>query len=94
MINKTSYKYQGLPQANLNYEDAIRKPATMKYLLRLRQVMRSQLNGKNKIPCWNSQVAKGGEATGIKTRRLLTIQGWFHPISNTLILYAKQKTGG
>lgn len=34
------------------------------------------------------------EATDIKTRKLLTIHGGFHPKSSTLRLYTKWKEGG
>ena len=41
-----SYKYLGIPQANGNLEEAARKSATAKYLHRVRQVLKSWLNGK------------------------------------------------
>ena len=34
------------------------------------------------------------EATDIKTRKLLTMHGGFHPKSSTLRLYTKRKEGG
>ncbi|TWW74438.1 hypothetical protein D4764_14G0004410 [Takifugu flavidus] len=40
-----SYKYLGIPQANGNHEEAARRSATAKYLQRLRQILKSQLNG-------------------------------------------------
>uniref|UniRef100_A0A096MEL3 Uncharacterized protein n=1 Tax=Poecilia formosa TaxID=48698 RepID=A0A096MEL3_POEFO len=40
-----SYKYLGIPQANGNLNEVTRKGATAKYLQRIRQVLRSQLNG-------------------------------------------------
>ncbi|XP_039892266.1 uncharacterized protein LOC120736309 [Simochromis diagramma] len=86
-----SYKYLGIPQANGNYEEAARKAATTKYLQRVRQVLKSQLNGKNKIWAINTYALpvirhlagiiswpkEEIEATDIKTRKLLTI----HPPS-------------
>ncbi|XP_055084005.1 uncharacterized protein LOC129456947 [Periophthalmus magnuspinnatus] len=62
-----SYKYLGIPQANGNLEEETRKVATAKYPRRVRQVLRSQLIGKNKtqasnqIPSRNLKVAKGGD---------------------------------
>ena len=48
-----SYKYLGIPQANGNHEEATRKSTTAKYLQRVRQVLKSQLNGKNKVRAIN-----------------------------------------
>ena len=70
--------------------------ATAKYLHRVRQVLRSQLNGQNKIQAINTYdlpiirypagiitQPKGEiEAIDVKTRRLLTMHGGFHPKSN------------
>ena len=50
-----SYKYLGIPQANGNLEEAARKSATAKYLHRVRQVLKSLLNGKNKIRAINRE---------------------------------------
>ena len=41
-----SYKYLRIPQVNGNLEEVTRKVAMVKYLQRVRQVLRSQLNGK------------------------------------------------
>lgn len=40
--------YLGIPQANVNHDEATRKSATTKYIQRLRQVLRQQ-NGLSKI---------------------------------------------
>ena len=48
-----SYKYLGIPQANGNHEEATRKSTTAKYLQRVWQVLKSQLNGKNKVQAIN-----------------------------------------
>ncbi len=103
-----SYKYLGVPQANGNHEEAARKTATAKYLQRVRQVLKSQLNGKNKIRAINTYALpvirypagiinwpkEEIEATDIKTRKLLTMHGGFHPKSSTLRLYTKRSEGG
>ena len=44
-----SYKYLGIPQADGNREETTKKSATAKYLCRVKQVRKHQLNGKNKI---------------------------------------------
>lgn len=49
-----SYKYLGIRQANSNLEEATRNTATAKYLQRVRQVLRSQLNGRNRVLAINS----------------------------------------
>ena len=103
-----SYKYLGIPQANGNLEEVTRKAATAKYLQRVRQVLRSQLNGKNKSRAINSYALPvirypAGiiswpkdeiQNTDVKTRKLLTMHGGFHPKSSTLRLYMSRKEGG
>ena len=55
-----SFKYLGIPQANSNHDDAGRKSTTTKNQQRVRQVLKSWLNRKNKvrpsthIPCQSS----------------------------------------
>uniref|UniRef100_A0A096LTJ7 Reverse transcriptase domain-containing protein n=1 Tax=Poecilia formosa TaxID=48698 RepID=A0A096LTJ7_POEFO len=96
-----SYKYLGIPQANGNLDEVIRKGATAKYLQRMRQVLRSQLNGKNKIHAincyslppagiirWSKEEIK---TTNVKTSKLLTIHGGFHSKSSTLRLYTSRE---
>ncbi|WP_175564860.1 hypothetical protein, partial [Escherichia coli] len=103
-----SYKYLGIPQANGNQEEAARKAATAKYLQRVRQVLRSQLNGKNKVQAINTYALpvirypagiiswpkEDIEATDVKTRKLFTMHGGLHPKSSILRLYTKRKEGG
>ena len=45
-----SDKYLGIPQTDGNHEDAERRSATAKYLQRVRQVLKSQLNGEKQDP--------------------------------------------
>ena len=85
-----------------------RKTATAKYLQRVRQVLKRQLNGKNKIQAINTYALpvirypagiinwpkEEIEATDIKTRKLLTMHGGFHPKSSTLRMYTKRSEGG
>lgn len=97
-IENTS-KYLEIPQANL--EEAARKSAN--YLHRIRHVLRSQLNRRNKVWSINTCALSGIrypagiihwpeeiEATDIKTRRLLAIHGGFHPRFSTLRLYKRE----
>ncbi|TWW71637.1 hypothetical protein D4764_16G0001340 [Takifugu flavidus] len=46
---QNNYKYLGIPQANGNHEEAARRSATVKYLQRLRQVLK-KLNGTVLVP--------------------------------------------
>ncbi len=46
---QVSYKFLGIPQANVSHEEAVRKSAPAKYLHRVRQVLKRLLNGKNKV---------------------------------------------
>ncbi|KAF7662686.1 hypothetical protein LDENG_00229650 [Lucifuga dentata] len=49
-----SYKYLGIPQANGNHEEAARKSVYSQIPPLLRQVLRSQLKGRNKIQPYQS----------------------------------------
>ncbi|KAI3374267.1 hypothetical protein L3Q82_006114 [Scortum barcoo] len=103
-----SYRYFEIPQANGNLEEVGRKSGLAKYLKRVRQVLRSQLNGKNKVCATNTYALpviryptgiiswpkEEIEATDIKTRKLLPMHGGFHPKSRTLGLSTRQKEEG
>uniref|UniRef100_A0A096MCJ5 Uncharacterized protein n=1 Tax=Poecilia formosa TaxID=48698 RepID=A0A096MCJ5_POEFO len=103
-----SYKYLGIPQANGNLDEVTRKGATAKYLQRIRQVLRNQLNGKNKIRAINSYTLpeirdSAGitswpmeeiNTTDFKTRKLLTMHEGFHPKSSTLTKHEPQESFG
>ena len=52
--SQDSYKYLGVPQVNGNHEKAARKSATSRYLQRVRHVLKSPLNGKNKVQAINT----------------------------------------
>lgn len=66
-----NYKYLGVPQAHSNHKKATREAATAEYLQRVRQVLKTQLNGKKRIkaingyalpvilPFWDKKPAKG-----------------------------------
>ena len=51
---QTSYKYRGIPQLHWNHDEEARKRATSKYHQGVKQVLKSQLNGKNKIQAINT----------------------------------------
>lgn len=49
-----NYKYLGLPQANMNYDDNVQISATAKWLQKMRQVLRTQINAMKKIQAMNT----------------------------------------
>ena len=49
-----SYKYLGIPQADDNHEEAAQRLATAYSQIPVSQVLKSQLNGKNKIQAHNT----------------------------------------
>ena len=77
--------------------------ALSKYLLKVKQVLRSQLNGQNNIQAINTHALtiirylagliiwpkEEIDATDINTRTLLIMHGGFQPKSSTLKLYTK-----
>lgn len=54
IADEYSYKYCGIPQANGDHEKVARKADSAKSLQRVRKVLRSQLNGKNKVRAINT----------------------------------------
>ena len=105
---QTSCKYLGIPQSHRNHDEESRKTATLKYHQRVRQVLKIQLNGKKKIKAINtfaqpvirypasivSWTKEEMEAADVKTFKLLTMQGGFHPKYNVQRLYTSRKEGG
>jgi len=64
----------GIPQVNGNHEEVVRKSGTTKYLQRMRQFLKSQLNGKNKFRAINTYTLPAirypaGIATSPKEKR-------------------------
>lgn len=82
-----------IQQSHGNHEGAARKTATTIYMQMVRQVLRSQLDGKNKIWAINTYALliisySAGiiswpeeeiEASDIKARNVLTMRGRFRP---------------
>ena len=91
---QTSYKYLGIPQLHGNHDEEARKTATSKYHQRVRQVLKSQLNGKKiqnintytlpvvRYPAgmvsWTKEEIK---AADVKTCKLLTMHRGLGPMS-------------
>ncbi|XP_078808275.1 uncharacterized protein LOC144994388 [Oryzias latipes] len=111
IINKTGYGYQlrnGPTSVTSSTWMTSSYMLTAKYLQRVSQVLRSQLNGKNKTRAINSYALpvirySAGiirwpkeeiQTTDVKTRKLLTMHGGFHPKSSTPRLYGSHKEEG
>lgn len=58
--------YKGIPQANRNHEEDARRSATAKYLKKVRQVQRGQLNSGNKIQANNTYMSHGSPHTQLE----------------------------
>lgn len=97
----------GTLEAYESHDDNARMSVTAKYLHRVRQVLKSQLNG-SKTQAINmytlpvirhpagivSWLQEEIHTTGVKTQKLLTIHEGFHPTSSILRLYKQRKEDG
>lgn len=86
-----SYNYLGIPQADKNKDTITRSLATAKYIQRVRWLLKSQLNGRNKIQAINictlptirypagvmSWPQEETDVTDVKTWKLLAVHGGF-----------------
>lgn len=84
-VIQDSYKNLGIPQAKLNHDKDAQRLATAKYLQKVRRVLRSQLNGRNKIhkvirypPEIIKRPQEEIDATDVKTQKLLTMHRGLH----------------
>jgi hypothetical protein len=103
-----SYKYLGILQSYGNHDKEVSNRVTSEYRKRVRQVLRSQLSGKNQVTAINTFAVplirytaamitwrrEDLKAADIGTRKLLTLHGAFHPKSSTTRLYASRSKGG
>ena len=104
---QTSYKYLDIPQSHGNHDEEARKTATSKYHQRVKQVLKNQLNGKNKIQAINtytlpvikypasivSWTKEEIEAADMKTCKLLTMRGGPRPMSRDCTPAGKKVDG-
>ena len=102
------YKYLGILQNMENKERMVKDKASATYRKRLRQVLKSRLNGRNKIDAINTYALPVITYTaGIinwsqnelaeldrKTRKTLTMYGGLHPRADVHRLYIPRKNGG
>ena len=107
-VEQEGYTYLGIVELDKIKEDEMKDKITREYKRRLRLILRSKLNGRNKITAMNTwAVAVIRYGAGILdwkdrelkcldrgTRKLMTMYGAFHPKSDVDRLYLKRHDGG
>ena len=107
-IDKEGYKYLGILEIDDMMEESMKTSFKQEYFRRLRLVLKSKLNGRNKftaINTWAIALLRYGagvirwrkdelQVLDRKTRKLLTLYGAFHPKSDTDRLYMPRRKGG
>ncbi len=107
-IDENGYKYLGIVEMDKIKETDMKDKFASEYKRRLKLVLKSKLNGRNKILAintWAVSVLRYG--AGIlkwtkdelkkmdrKSRKIMTIHGAFHPKSDTDRLYLTREKGG
>ena len=108
VVENDGYKYLGILEIDGVMEDEMKMKFRKEYLRRLRLVLKSKLNGRNKFQAINTwAVALLRYGAGIikwnkeelqnldrKSRKLLTLYGAFHPKSDVDRLYLPRSKGG
>ena len=108
MEESEGYKYLGVLEASDMLHDQMKDKIRKEYLRRVKKVARSKLNGGNLIQAINTWAVSlvryaGGilewrkqELRGLdrRTRKLLTMNGGFHPRDCVARLYVPRKDGG
>ena len=103
-----SYKYLGILEADKFLEGKIKLNVSKEYIIRLRKVLKSELNGGNLVrgvstcavsllkysTAFVSWTKSELQAIYRKTRKLFTIYGPLHPMSGVDRLYIPRKEGG
>ena len=107
-VDEKGYTYLGILELDQIKEHEMKNKVTTEYKRRLRQILKSKLNGKNKIQAINTwAVALLRYGAGIidwkvaelkkidrTTRKTPTMYGAFHPKSDVDRLYLKREHGG
>ena len=107
-IEADGYKYLGILEADTILEKEMKEMFQKEYLRRLRCILKSKLNGKNKIKGINSWAVSllrygGGliswkkeelQKLDRKSRKLMTMYGMLHPKSDVDRIYVSRKEGG
>ena len=107
-VGQEGYTYLGIVELDKVKENEMKEKTMKEYKRRLRLILKSKLNGRNKITAINTwAVAIFRYGAGIiswreselksidrKTRKYLTMYGAMHPKSDVYRLYMKMKEGG
>ena len=107
-IEETGYKYLGILEWNNIQENKMKEKFRHEYLRRARLILKSKLNGRNKVQAINTwAVSLMRYGAGIinwrkdelkemdrRTRKLMTMNGVLSPSSDVARLYVKRKRGG
>lgn len=107
-VEEDGYTYLGIVELDKIKEQEMKDKTITEYKRRLRLILKSKLNGKNKITAVNTwAVAIFRYGAGIidwrdnelksidrKTRKTMTMYGALHPRSDVDRLYVKRKNGG
>ena len=107
-VDDEGYKYLGILELDKFKEREMKDIFRTEYLRRFKLVMKSQLNGKNKIKAantWAESLMRCGAGTikwnkeelqGIdrKSRKIMTMNKELHPRSDVARIYVPRKKGG
>ena len=107
-VEKKGYTYLGIVELDKIKENEMKEKTIKEYKRRLRLILKSKLNGRNKITAINTwAVAVFRYGAGIlewkeselknvdrKSRKTMTMYGALHPKSDVDRLYIKRKEGG
>ena len=107
-IDEIDYTYLGILETDKIKEKEMKEKFSREYLRRLRLILRSKLNGRNKIMAVNTWVASVMRyGAGIlkwntdelksldrRTRKFMTMHGVLHPRSDIGGVYLSREMGG
>ena len=107
-IDATGYTYLGILETDKIKEKEMKEKFSREYLRRLRLMLRSKLNGRNKIMVvntWAASVIRYGagilkwntdelKSLDRRTRKLMTMHGGLHPKSDIDRVYLSREMGG
>ena len=107
-VEQEGYTYLGIVELDKIKEKEMEEKITREYKRRLRLILKSKLNGRNKITAMNTWAVaifrygagildwKGCELKSVDrtTRKTMTMYGVFHPKSDVDRLYLKRHEGG
>ena len=107
-IDETGYTYLGILETDKIKEKEMKEKFSREYLRRLRLILRSKLNGRNKIMAvntWAVSVMRYGagilkwntdelKSLDRRTRKFMTMHGALHPKSDISRVYLSWEMGG